>query len=510
LIQRVEVIRGPGSVLYGTNAFSGAINIITKTHNEFDGLLISQGFGSFQTYDSEGLFGGQYGDLNIIGSARMFDSNGWDFNATDGNNVTGTIDYGRQVRSGFFQADYQNLTLTGYTGFNEDDTIDFSTAFPNNTAHGRRRFLDAEYKTNISTTNWQAALNTTYNGYDGALSITGNPNISNRSSDDILFEAGIRGDLGQNINLSAGASVEHHQVDVQGVKFYNSLLSTGYGQIDYTPYDWLRLIAGGQINQSKGTRRDFSPRIASIVHLNSNWGLKLLHAKAYRSPQAIERKDLTPTLLGNPNLQSETIRTTDIQLFYNNQDIKGSVTYYKSKQKDTIARIPVTGAFQFNNEGSIDYEGIEVEGTYTPHASPWSLTGSLSWQSGKDENGNSDIGIVPHYMAKLGVTYAPINGGYSLGIFDSYYSKPTTISDAFPSVLNVNPPSKPTHMMTANASVHIPTFLDNENLPDITMNMFVDNVLGTDFDFPQYTSPRVNTLPSRSGRAFYARASVKF
>jgi len=50
LIDRVEIIRGPGSSLYGSNAFLAVVNIVTKRGRDLKGTEVSGEAGSFQTY----------------------------------------------------------------------------------------------------------------------------------------------------------------------------------------------------------------------------------------------------------------------------------------------------------------------------------------------------------------------------------------------------------------------------------------------------------------------------
>lgn len=56
-VQRIEVIRGPGSALYGADALAGVVNIITKTAEDIDGLEVSGRVGSFDTYHAGLLYG---------------------------------------------------------------------------------------------------------------------------------------------------------------------------------------------------------------------------------------------------------------------------------------------------------------------------------------------------------------------------------------------------------------------------------------------------------------------
>jgi outer membrane cobalamin receptor len=62
-IKRIEIIRGPGSALYGQNAFLAVVNIITKDTDDIDGIQLTASGGSFDTQNYNILFGKEYGDL---------------------------------------------------------------------------------------------------------------------------------------------------------------------------------------------------------------------------------------------------------------------------------------------------------------------------------------------------------------------------------------------------------------------------------------------------------------
>ncbi len=70
-VARIEVIRGPGSALYGADAFSGVINIITKTAADVDGTQVGARLGSFRTRDSWLLHGGKWGPIDVAGYLRI-------------------------------------------------------------------------------------------------------------------------------------------------------------------------------------------------------------------------------------------------------------------------------------------------------------------------------------------------------------------------------------------------------------------------------------------------------
>jgi len=75
-ISRIEVIRGPGSALYGADAFAGTINIITKNSADIGGTSVNQRFGSFDTYEAGMQHGGSYHGWDIALSLDYLKSDG--------------------------------------------------------------------------------------------------------------------------------------------------------------------------------------------------------------------------------------------------------------------------------------------------------------------------------------------------------------------------------------------------------------------------------------------------
>ncbi len=76
-IARIEVIRGPGSALYGAEAVSGVINIVTKTATDLDGGEAGLRAGSFNSYDGWFQYGGRAGDVNVAGYLRLGHTDGF-------------------------------------------------------------------------------------------------------------------------------------------------------------------------------------------------------------------------------------------------------------------------------------------------------------------------------------------------------------------------------------------------------------------------------------------------
>ena len=77
-IKRIEIVRGPGSAVYGENAFLAVINIITFDAKDIDGVKVSGGYGSFDTEEENIVFGKTYGKVDISGMVRYRHTDGFD------------------------------------------------------------------------------------------------------------------------------------------------------------------------------------------------------------------------------------------------------------------------------------------------------------------------------------------------------------------------------------------------------------------------------------------------
>ena len=75
-IARIEVIRGPGSALYGADAFAGVINIITKTKQDIEDTEVGVRPGSFNTWDAWALHGGTWGGFDVATILEYHDTDG--------------------------------------------------------------------------------------------------------------------------------------------------------------------------------------------------------------------------------------------------------------------------------------------------------------------------------------------------------------------------------------------------------------------------------------------------
>ena len=175
LIEQVEIIRGPGSSLYGSNAFLGVINIITKRGRNYKGPQVSAGAGSYETYQGRGTYGDRYSNgVELLLSGTYYNSQGKDrlyyseFDSPDTHNGHAERADGYQSHNLFTSISYGDVTLEGaYVRRRKQlPTAPYDTVFNDNRTQTweERGYLDAKYERQI-TSDFGAMLRVSYDGY---------------------------------------------------------------------------------------------------------------------------------------------------------------------------------------------------------------------------------------------------------------------------------------------------------------------------------------------------------
>jgi outer membrane receptor for ferrienterochelin and colicins len=177
-VARIEVIRGPGSALYGAEAVSGVINIITKTAADIDGTETGLRAGSFRTYDGWVQHGGKWGDVDVAAYLRLGHTDGFGGTiAADAQTRRDTLDHTHAsnapgpLNTGYDAIDARiDLSLdqwrlrAGYTGRpNEQTGTGVADALdPKARDYGRYTNLDLTWRDAKFTDNWDVTTQASY------------------------------------------------------------------------------------------------------------------------------------------------------------------------------------------------------------------------------------------------------------------------------------------------------------------------------------------------------------
>jgi outer membrane cobalamin receptor len=521
-IERIEIIRGPGSVLYGTNAFTGVINLITRQERKTAATLSGSG-GSLGTYALSGR-GSLVGKvLQLQATARYFSQTGWNFAATDASGVSSKMPYGQQNLSVHARTTYKNWSWRSFYGHSNRDVFGERPLWREEVYRRLktyRAFSDLGYS-RWFTPGWQVNLNATYNGFAQRSWRDGQP--VHFFSNDVLLEnthlvklaPGFNLVGGGLLNYVTGAGVPEQETGLPDyVSAYRELKGSFYLQADYQAARWVKLIAGGQVNKVRRARVDLVPRLGSIFTFAPQLGAKILYGQAYKSAAQSEKYTLIADVLyGNPALKPEKVRTLEGQVYFQKPSYELSASYFHSRQRNTVQRVPyLEGAARYDNLGSLTTQGVELEGKVLP-VQALTVSGSLAYQENINNEGEKNTTTVPNLMLKGGIAYQA-SCGLSVGVFNSFFSKPADVINSQTELppnkqrLLANPVPQAYHWLSVNLSADVSKLLHLRQGPRLSLHGYGENLLGTKVYHPEFSRRNINSLPAQGGRAFYGGITV--
>jgi len=511
-LERIEIIRGPGSVLYGSCAFSGVINLVTKVAKKSTSKTdITARAGSFSTYQGVLTNVTKSDNMNLTASLNFLKSNGPEFTFTDNVGVRRTDNFDNQNLAALLDVNLKGIKINGFYGAYDTYAIGGSnltwTEEPNSTGNHKIYFADVGYSFSLKdkgSVNIDLTLNR--HEVDAEAGDT-------FKAQDVLFEAFLKYALSNTVNIVSGATYEME-------KYFGTLLierdstsASFYTQIDAT-FGIAKLIGGIQYNKIKGIDGNISPRAGVIVKFDKGLGLKVLYSQAFRKGYPLETSFNHPVFKGNLELKPELINTFETQLFFSNKKINGSVTYYNSKMTQIVGRRwhvdstnqPFGGYLKYyNREEELKFWGIETEAKLSL-SRDLMLIGNFTYQESEDSNGVKNTTLHPNTIFKFGVLYNIKN--ISMGVFNSYFGEPYQVKGDGVKVVNNKPTSY--DLLSAKVSYNLSSFLGKSKTK---IKIFIEgtNLLGEDVRYPEYTSRQMNSLqPLRVGVSVLGGVTLTF
>lgn len=449
-VARIEVIRGPGSALYGADAFSGVINVITKTASDIDSTESGIRIGSFNSRNVWIQHGGELGALDSAFYLGAGNTDGQkEFIQKDVLSATGPINAERKTidaRSDLAyeewraRAAYQKRELGGGAGL--AGSLD-----PNGRGHSSRLYLDLSYEKADWVPNWD--LSSVVGYY--TIKEKGDPAYTLYPAGAIpIFPSGMIGNPShseQHTHASASAfftGFEEHRVRigtgfriedlyaVEETKNYGAdgmPLTSGLTDVTGNPalvymlphkrhltyifvqdewalaQDWA-LTAGLRHDRYSDFGSTTNPRFALVWDAAYNIVIKVMHGTAFRAPSFTEQYSINnPVAVGSPDVRPETILTDELAFSWQTTaKLQTNLNFFSYKMRNII--IPVAARYQ--NAGTQQGKGLELESTLDASSS-LRLTGSYSLQHSRDEATNQDSGITPHrrLFARADWRFAP-------------------------------------------------------------------------------------------------------
>ena len=435
LIERIEVVPGPASALYGGNAYLAVINVITRQ---------SDSIGRSVTLEA-GNAGLLRGQINASGrdatgrrwliSASTEHSNGEPRYFPQWQGVGGRDGWARGM-------DGENQRKVFLRYGDEDWILHLLHGQIQKDAAGAMFGTDFSVPvTNMDTTTQiglhiQRPINNiwmieghAYMGeyrWEGSYSYSGVRQFDLAYSDWIGVNAQLTGKPWENQTWVLGSGIrDDYKQDQQNIGY---LIVGGrrtislYAQDDIRFSDIFTLNLGGRYDHNTLDRNQFSPRGALLINFSAAMVLKLMSGKAFRPPNIYETNySYRGTQLAGGNLKPERITTDEIAL---ERAIgthgRWTTSIYRNRFKDLLGTVTdfSTGLMQIQTHGDARTEGLELSARYR-FDNGIDLRGSLSWQRSEDKVLNDEpLPNSPRQLAKF-LAILPL-GAHELG-WETYY-----------------------------------------------------------------------------------------
>ncbi len=519
LIQRIEIIRGPGSVLYGSNASNGVINVITKPTTENTSGTIKVTTGSFEGRGVEATGHRTLGDLDIVGGFYGFKNTGWEKTATDEVGTTGNVNYSEDHLNIFGQLLYKNFSANTFISTRKQTDFGATTHFPFLTRDVDRYLVDIGYSMTLSQ-EWSADINLTYNRFEQLFPSGGE--ILKILAESRLIDTSVIYTPSENFNFVTGLQADNHKgfygkIDPLKLHIppYDEWWYQAYAQASWWPKQDLKLVLGAQLNKIENNDAVTVPRAAIIYSFNNRWHIKLLSGQAYRGPNSLERNVVVPgpvigdplTLIGNPMLNSETVKTTEFQINHHQSNITASLAAFISNQKDQITRSG-SSPVSFINTGRIKFKGMELEMKYSPIES-LDIDTSYLHQTNERLDGVKNSTLIPNDIWKIGASYRS-KLGVTAGIFNTHIGKAQDNVILNPTRSLVNPQAKSYNDLSLNITFDLNKLANLNKKYNPSFSLYTTNLLDEDVYTPEIGRKKINTVPLVAGRAVFASFNMEF
>lgn len=385
LAERVEVLRGPASVLYGSNAMGGVINIVTRKMQQ-DGIRthVNVGYGSYNTLQSE--------VTNRIRKGRFTSIVSGSYNRTDGHRKDMEFEqYGGYAKFGYEISDAWNVWAdVNLTHFDASNPGEISNSLLDNDqriTRGMTSFALANHYAKTSGTlsffyNW--GKHWINDGYH----LGGDPlDYRFHSRDRMLGVSWYQSvQLFEGNRLTVGFDYFHFggeawnktlagERDTQADKTQDDV--AGYIDFRQNLGDWLTFDVGLRVDHHSQVGTEWVPQVGFSFHLPENSEVKLMASKGFRYPTIREMYMFRPA---NPDLKPE--RLWSYELSFAQRLLDGRLSYgvnvFYIDGENLIMRMPIDGRPLNVNTGKIENSGVEAQVAYRI-VPAWSVDANYSY-----------------------------------------------------------------------------------------------------------------------------------
>jgi iron complex outermembrane receptor protein len=439
-IQRIEIVRGPGSSLYGARAMLAVLNLVTKTGRDLDGLDVIGTLGEHGTRGASARYGAVFGATSDLAlSASWGETDGediyfreYDF-PTQNHGLAEGLDWERFARGQVsFRRGGLTLSAGGSVRSKGIPTASYQSAFNNPFAEIRdgMGFADVNYGLSISPAA-QLTLRAHGDLYDNnGFFPFGSPTPDGPGAPSASTDIDVHS-FGGEVRLRWDASATHRiVVGLEGLQAFRAshtiqttTATTFQGDFPYSIgsaflHDELQVTP--DLSVTLGVRRDqystsgssTTPRGAVVYHFSPRTTLKALAGEAFRAPNILEMyvSQSSAALIANPNLKPEKIRTLELVWDQRFESVATTLSLFHNKVWDLIDLVQIETpdslrefgrvASQQQNISNARSVGLDFEAQTMLPLGIMARAG-YSWVDAKDQATGRDLINAPRHHLRV-------------------------------------------------------------------------------------------------------------
>ncbi len=449
-LERVEIIRGPGSTLYGTNAFYAVVNLVTRTGASARGAEAQLSGGSFKTGQAS-LSGGTRtaSGLDIFASASGETSHGPDlyypeFDTPETGNGRAVGLDGDVFGRGLVRLMKGDFTVEGFYSKRRKDipTASYETIFgdPREKTTDGGSMVSAGYEHAFADLSRAWATASYQSGfYDGDYPYADGLVSDYIRSRWLTFEGQYQRFVAGRHRISGGGELRRNLKLEQGVTDtfsfrQSSWVAAGFLQAELRFSERVTVYAGGRYDHYGTVGGNFSPRVVVVAEPAAGTWVKGIYGRAFRAPSAYELyyEDGSVTQKPSPNLEPERLDTFELAVERRlRPGLRGTLSVYHTRVRNLIGLVtdPADDLLVYANGETAQTTGVElgVEGQVT--SSLFARAGSAYQRA---EAGAEDLQPVnsPRQVAHLAASLSLAGGRLVPGLEVHYLGSRPTLAGA--------------------------------------------------------------------------------
>ena len=525
LVDRIEIVRGPSSSLYGNSAFFGIINLITRSGMDLEGAELAASSGSFDTWQTRTTYGlARDSGFEMLLSGTWYESAGQgslyfpSWNTPDTNNGIVVNSDRDRAASLFTSLTMGGFSLTGAFATRKKMVPTFAYSFNDSRTkvEDEHAYLDAAYRHQVNEyLELEARAAYDWYHYQGDYPSADHTVLNRDDSYGQWLTTGLSATMRPFTGNRLVAAAEYIYNIRQDQKNFDLVPLYQYLDDTHTSYQWslaledeYRILPWLMVNA--GVRYDYyshysnfseavSPRIGLILKPLASTDLKLLYGRAFRAPTVSEmyyNDGVVGSVLANPTLKPE--RITTYEAVWEQQIgpvFRTSLAGFYYRFTDPIYQMEVAPFVeQFQNGGPADAHGLElaISGVWG-NGVQFRVNGML--QNARDLQTSVPLPNSPRQTAALTVSVPLMTRKLLLGLEELYIGPRYTDAP---------------RRLVGGAAITNVTLFCRDLLPGLEFSGSVYNLFDRQYADPTARSVFVEDAIVQDGISFRVKATYRF